>query len=91
MILDTSALVAVLFGQPEAIAVIVPFAGQWVIESPARQRRVGGEQVDYLHEQGVQLLAVPTEFFSPVVALKADGVFNLSHSDFAAVCPACRP
>jgi hypothetical protein len=24
-----------------AVAVIVPFAGQWVIEIPARQRRVG--------------------------------------------------
>ena len=26
-----------------AVAVIVPFAGQWVIEIPARQWRVGGE------------------------------------------------
>jgi hypothetical protein len=29
-----------------AVAVIVPFAGQWVIEIPVRQRGVGGEQVD---------------------------------------------
>jgi hypothetical protein len=33
-----------------AVAVIVPFAGQWVIELPARQRRVGGEQVDDIHQ-----------------------------------------
>ena len=32
-------------GPDVAVAVIVPFAGQWVIEIPARQRRVGGEQV----------------------------------------------
>ena len=25
-----------------AVAVVAPFAGQWVIEIPARQRRVGG-------------------------------------------------
>src|SRR5260370_1244849 len=35
-----------------AVTVIGPFAGQWVIEIPARQRRVGGEQVDGLHQQG---------------------------------------
>ena len=29
--------------------------------------------------------------FSIVVALKACGVINLPHSDFAAVCPACQP
>jgi hypothetical protein len=78
--------------RPEvAVAVIVPFAGQWVIEVSSRQRRVGGEQVDHLHQQGVQLLAVPAGFFSPVVTLKAGGVFNFPHSGFAAVCPACRP
>jgi hypothetical protein len=43
-----------------AVAIIAPFAGQRVIEIPARQRRVGGEQVNDLHEQCVQLLAVPT-------------------------------
>ena len=32
-----------------AVAVIAPFAGQWVIEIPARQRRVGGEQVNHIH------------------------------------------
>ncbi len=74
-----------------AVAVIVPFARQWVIEIPARQRRIGGEQVDDLHHQGVQLLTVLIGFFSLVVTLKAGGVFNLPHSDFAAVCPACRP
>jgi len=45
-----------------AVAVIVPFAGQWVIEIPVRQRCVGGEQVDDLHQLGVQLLAVPAGF-----------------------------
>jgi hypothetical protein len=45
-----------------AVAVIAPFAGQWVIEIPVRQRRVGGEQVDYFHQYGVQLLAVPAGF-----------------------------
>jgi len=48
-----------------AVAVVVPFAGQWVIEMPARQQRVGGEQVDDLHQQGIQRLAVPAGFFSP--------------------------
>ncbi len=33
-----------------AVAVIVPFAGQCVIEIPARQRRVGVEQVDDFHQ-----------------------------------------
>jgi hypothetical protein len=33
-----------------AVAVIVPFAGKWVIEIPARQRCVVGEQVDDLHQ-----------------------------------------
>ena len=74
-----------------AVAVVVPFAGQWVIEMPARQQRVGSGQVDDLHQQGIQLLAVLAGFLSPVVTLKAGGVFNLPHSDFAAVCPACRP
>jgi len=45
-----------------AVAVVAPFAGQWVIEIPARQRRVGGEQVDDLHQQGVQLLAWRPDF-----------------------------
>ncbi len=44
----------------------------------ARQQCVGGEQVDNqvdnLHQQGIQLLAVPAGFFSPVVTLKAGGV-----------------
>ena len=43
-------------------AVVVPFAEQWVIEMPARQQRVGGEQVDELHQHGIQLLAVPAGF-----------------------------
>jgi hypothetical protein len=30
------------------ITVILPFAGQWVIEIPGRQRSVGGEQIDDL-------------------------------------------
>jgi len=59
-----------------AVAVIVPFAGQWVIEIAARQRRVAGEQVHDLHQQCVQLIARATGFFSPVVALKAGGVFT---------------
>jgi len=46
-----------------AVAVIAPFAGQWVIEIATRQRRVGGEQVDNPHQQGVQLLAMPPGFF----------------------------
>jgi len=33
-----------------AVAVIVPFAGQWVIEIPAWQWRVVGEQVHDLHQ-----------------------------------------
>jgi hypothetical protein len=33
-----------------AVAVIAPFAGQLVIEIPARQRRVGGEQVDDFYQ-----------------------------------------
>jgi hypothetical protein len=40
--------------RPEvAVAVIAPFAGQWVIEIPTRQRCVGCEQVDDHHQQGV--------------------------------------
>jgi len=46
-----------------AVAVIVPFAGQWVIEMPARQQRVGGQQVDDLHQQGIQLLAGADRIF----------------------------
>ena len=72
-----------------AVAVIVPFSGEWVIEIPARQRRVSGEQVDELHQQGVSFAAAG--FFSPVVTLKAGGVFNLPYSGFGAVFPACRP
>ena len=34
-----------------AVAAIVPFTGQWVIEIPARQRCVGGQQV---HDLGLQ-------------------------------------
>jgi len=41
-----------------------------VIEIPARQGRVGGEEVDDLHQLGVQILAVPTGFLSLVVTLK---------------------
>jgi hypothetical protein len=33
-----------------------------VIEIPARQQGVGGEQVDDFHRQRVQLLAVPPDF-----------------------------
>jgi hypothetical protein len=33
-------------GLDVAVAVILPFTEQWVIEIPARQRCVGGEQVD---------------------------------------------
>jgi hypothetical protein len=62
-----------------------------VIEIPAGQRRVGGEQVHHLHQQSVQLLAVPTGFFPPVVALKTAGVLNFPYSGSAAVYPACRP
>jgi hypothetical protein len=47
-----------------AVAVIVPFPGQWVVEIPARQWRVGGAQIDGLHQQGVQSAAVPPGFFS---------------------------
>jgi len=43
-----------------AVAVIVPFARQGVIEIPVRQRCVGGEQVDDPHQQAVQPLAVLT-------------------------------
>jgi len=32
------------------VAVIAPFAGQRVIEIPARERLIGGEQVDDLHQ-----------------------------------------
>ena len=74
-----------------AVAVIVLFAGQLVIEIPARQSLAGGWQVVNIHQQGIQLRAVPTGFFSPVITLKTGGVSNLPHSDFAAVCPACRP
>jgi len=40
-------------GPDVAVAVIVPFTGRCVIEIPAWQRRVGGEQDDDLHQQGV--------------------------------------
>jgi hypothetical protein len=49
-----------------------------VIEIPERQWRIGGEQVNDLHQQVVQFLAVPPGFFSPVVTLKARGVFLIS-------------
>ena len=45
-----------------AVAMIAPFAGKCVIEVPARQRRVGGEQVDDLHQPGIQIFAVPARF-----------------------------
>jgi hypothetical protein len=38
--------------------VIAPFAAQRVIEIPARERLIGGEQVDDLHQQSVELFAV---------------------------------
>ena len=33
-----------------AVAMIAPFAGQRVVEIPLRQRPVGGERVDDLHQ-----------------------------------------
>ena len=42
-------------------------------------------------QSGMERASVPAGFFSLVVALKAGGVFNVPHSDFAAVCPACQP
>jgi hypothetical protein len=53
---------------------IVPIAGQGVIEIPTRQRRVGGEPANHFHQQSVQLLPVPAGFFSFVVALTPSGV-----------------
>ena len=71
-----------------AVTVIAPFSGQRMIEIPARQRSICGEQVDDLRQESVELLAVPPGFLAHVVMLEAGGVFNLPHSDCAAVCPA---
>ncbi len=62
-----------------------------VIEIPARQRSISSEQVDDFHQEGVKLLAMLPGFLSFVVTLKAGGIFNLPHSDCAAVYAACRP
>ena len=61
-----------------------------MIEIPARQQSVVREQVNDNHKQAALLPAEPTGFFSPVVALKAGGVFNFPYSGSAALYPACR-
>jgi hypothetical protein len=43
-------------GLDMAVAVIAPFTGKHMVEISSRQRLIGGEQVDYLHEQSVQFL-----------------------------------
>src|SRR5438132_7850744 len=63
-----------------AVAVILPFAGKRVIEIPTRQGPVGREHVHCLHQEGLELLAVPAGFFAPVVALEARRVSNRPHS-----------
>jgi len=45
-----------------AVAVIVPFDGKWVIEIPARQQRVGGEQIDDSISSASSFLACPLDF-----------------------------
>lgn len=72
------------------IAVILPFAGERMVEIPAWQRRVRGKQIHYLHEHGVQLFSMPIGFCSLIVPLKACSVFNVAHSNLAAVCQASR-
>jgi hypothetical protein len=37
--------------------------------------RVGGKQLNHLHQQDIQLLAVPPGFFPLVVALKVGSIF----------------
>jgi hypothetical protein len=46
-----------------AVSVIVPFAGQSVIEIPARQRRVHGEQVNDLTLKAGGVLNLPHSNF----------------------------
>jgi len=73
------------------VAMVVPFTGKRMVEVPARQRYVSGEQIYNLHQQCIEFLSVLSRFFSPVIAPEASSVFNLPHSDFAADYPACRP
>jgi hypothetical protein len=49
-------------GPDVAIAMIVPLAGQRMIDIAARQWRVGGKKVDDFHQQGIELLAEPAGF-----------------------------
>ena len=63
-----------------AIAMIAPFAGQRVIEIPARERLIGRKQVNDLHQKLVEPLAENARFFPSVIALEAVRVFNRPHS-----------
>jgi hypothetical protein len=63
-----------------AIAMIAPFAREWVIEVATRQRLIRSQKVHPGHKEVIKALAVPPRFLSPVIPLESAGVFNSPHS-----------
>src|SRR5207237_9109802 len=63
-----------------AVAVILPLATKPVIEIPARQWRIGREHGQRVHQEGIELLAVPAGLLASVIALEARRIFNRPHS-----------
>jgi hypothetical protein len=62
-----------------AIAMILPFAGESMIDIASRQGLIGDEQLDSFHETTIELLPEHSRFFASVVTFEAGGVFNLPH------------
>lgn len=67
-------------GPDVAVAMITPLARQRMIEGATGQGPVRGEHVHDLHQQAVELLAVPSRLLAPIVPFEAVRVFNSPHS-----------
>ena len=78
-------------GPDMAIAVVAPVAGKPVVVIPARQGRIGRNEVYYLHEDGIEGLAVSPQLFPAVVAPEAFRVSNLPHSGWPGDCRETLP
>lgn len=66
-------------GADMAVAMIVPFANQGMIDVTRWQERVGRQNVDRLLEERVEFLAEGAGFLAPIIPLEAAGVFNRPH------------
>jgi len=62
-------------GLDMAIPVVVPVAGEPVVVILARQWRIGCEEVDRLHEDGIEGFSVSPRLLAPVIAPEAVRTF----------------